>query len=235
MAEKHHRREAGTMIRINCIVEGQTEETFVKECLAPSLGQTGHFLSARCVETGRKRGKVFRGGLLSYQKARADIVAWLKHDQSAFVTTMFDYYRLPDDFPGYKFATGKQKPAEKANILESALAADICSDRFVPYIQMHEFEGLLFSDAAVMESVLKPLPRKISRVALSDIRNQYDTPEHINDGPETAPSKRLLSMYTGYDKILHGSLIASRIGLSTIQKECETFDRWIGRMQQLRT
>lgn len=221
------------MKRINCIVEGQTEETFVEACLAPSLGSNGLFISARCVETGRKGPRIYRGGLVSYQKAKADILTWIKQDPSAYVTTMFDYYRIPSEFPGFSAAQAALNPVEKAHIIEHALALDIDSPRFLPYIQMHEFEGILFSDTDVMESVLSPTLKKTSRHTLHEIRSQFETPEHINGGSETAPSKRLLSMYCGYDKVLHGSLIATRIGIDRIRSQCVNFERWIGRMSAL--
>lgn len=215
------------MTRVNCVVEGQTEETFVKDCLAPLLGSNGIFVSARCVETGRRHGRIFRGGLLGYQKAKNDILAWLQQDASAYVTTMFDYYRLPNDFPGLPQSVAVPHPIQKAQIVQRALAADINSPRFLPYIQMHEFEGILFSDTEAMEGVLSSVAKNKQSLSLSHIRGQFETPEHINCGEDTAPSKRLLSIYQGYDKVLHGSLIASRIGLDNIRRQCRHFDGWI--------
>ncbi len=61
------------MIRLNIIVEGQTEETFVNKILRPQLSVFNVFVSARCVETGRKRGRMFRGGMISYLKAQKNI------------------------------------------------------------------------------------------------------------------------------------------------------------------
>ena len=55
-------------------------------------------------------------------------------------------------------------------------------------------------------------------------RNAFSSPEHINDSPLTAPSKRIRNSCQGYDKPLHGSLLAIDIGLDTIRFECQHFN-----------
>src|SRR4051794_38026413 len=91
------------MIRLNVIVEGQTEEAFVNRVLTPHLSNLNVFPSCRCVETRRdKRAhRVYRGGLMDYQKARGDVLRWIKEDQGddARFTTMVDLYALPANFP----------------------------------------------------------------------------------------------------------------------------------------
>ena len=96
------------MIRLNIVVEGQTEETFVRGLLAPHLIGFGIAANARCVQTGRKRGRVFKGGVLSYAQLRRDLILWMKQDQArdAFFSTMVDLYHLPGDFPGYDAGRG---------------------------------------------------------------------------------------------------------------------------------
>ncbi len=122
------------MIRLNIIVEGQTEETFVNKILRPHLSVFNVFVSARCVETGRKRGRIFRGGMISYLKAQKDIELWMKEDKGddARFTTMFDFYRLPNDFPGFEEAKQKSDPYKKIEVIEEKLMADIASPRFIP-------------------------------------------------------------------------------------------------------
>lgn len=36
-----------------------------------------------------------------------------------------------------------------------------------------------------------------------------------------------------YDKVLHGSLIAKRIGLAAIRAKCPRFDAWVRRLEAL--
>ncbi len=171
MGEKCPGWKAVTMssnIRVNIIVEGPTEEIFVRNMLKEPLALSGIYINARSVEVRRKiirgakylkQGKQFtirRGGLLDFEKARSDINRWLLEDESAYLTTMFDLYALPDNFPGWDDAKRLRDPYKKVKMLEEGLKADIGDQRFIPYIQLHEFEGLLFSDIHAIDNVLKP-------------------------------------------------------------------------------
>ena len=233
-------------IRVNFIVEGQTEETFVRRILAESLAQCGVYVGgARCVETGRKPRKglnirkpgkqetIFRGGMPSYEKIKRDIHRWLDEDSKAYLTTMFDLYELSYDFPNYEAALKTQDPYIKIKILEDALKSEISNSRFVPYIQLHEFEGLLFSDVGVIDRVLKPYNEGSSLEELRRIREQFKTPEEINDGKETAPSKRILHLFKSYQKVTNGYQIAQEIGIYVIRNECPHFNEWLVNLGRL--
>ena len=144
------------MDRLLIHVEGQTEEDFVNEILAPHLYRQGYTkVGARLMGNARQRDR--RGGIRSWTSVRGDIIRHLKEDAGCMVTTMVDYYGLPQTggraWPGRETA-GSLPFAQKALTVERALSEDICrelgqgfdSERFVPYVMMHEFEGLLFSD-----------------------------------------------------------------------------------------
>jgi hypothetical protein len=231
-------------IRINIIVEGPTEEIFVRNILKEPLALIGVYANARSVEVRRRRikgsnhlksGKQFkirRGGLLDFEKARRDINKWLSEDEGAYLTTMFDLYALPDNFPEFENAKRQRDPYKKAKMLEEGLNVDIDNERFIPYIQLHEFEGLLFSDIYAIDEVLKPF-NGTNLTALKKIRQKFDTPEEINDGEETAPSKRLLNLYKLYQKPTDGLRIAQRIGLDTIRRECSHFNEWLASIEAL--
>ncbi len=227
-------------VRVNFIVEGQTEETFVRRILTESLFPCGVYVSgARSVETGRKKisglniikpGKqetIFRGGMPSFGKIKRDIERWLVEDRKAYLTTMFDLYALSNDFPKYDNATKVKDPYRKVKILEDALRTEIANSRFIPYIQLHEFEGLLFSDVKIMDDVLKPYHDSSKFEELMSIRGQFKTPEEIDDGIETAPSKRIINLFKSYQKVTYGYQVAQRIGVDTIRKECPHFNEWI--------
>lgn len=232
-------------IRVNFIVEGQTEETFVKRILSESLSNSGVFVSGvRCVETGRKRLKrpniikpgkqemIFRGGMPSFEKVKRDIEMWLDEDRKAYLTTMFDLYALSHDFPMYDSAIKATSSVQKIKIIEEAFKENISDQRFIPYIQLHEFEGLLFSNVEVIDAVLKPYHD--SRLQdLRSIKDQFKTPEEINDGVETAPSKRIISLFKSYQKVTYGYQIAQRIGIDAIRRECPHFNEWIVKLGQL--
>lgn len=220
--------------RLNIIVEGQTEETFVRDLLRDHLAACQVYLSARRVETGRnrKRSKIYRGGMTSYERAKRDIERWLSEDQQAYLTTMFDLYGLPDDFPNLAEARRQTDPYQKVKLVEDGIASDIQSRRFIPYIQLHEYEGLLFSRVEAIDEVMSIYERsKLND--LQNIRNQFNTPEEINDSATTAPSKRLSELYAAYDKVAFGVLISKRIGLETIRQECPHFSEWLSRIESL--
>ena len=137
------------MVRINVITEGQSELRFVKHVL--NLYFNGRLiLDARCVLTSKdqRSNYEYRGGMTSYERAKRDILAWLLSDPDAYVSTMFDFFCLPNDFPGYDEAMSCADHSESVKILEAALKQDILTsvpgippDRFTPYIQLHEFEA----------------------------------------------------------------------------------------------
>ena len=218
--------------RLNIIVEGQTEETFVRDLFRGHLANVGVYAVARCVVTGRKHGKTYRGGMTTYAKARRDIRRWLLEDPSAYLTTMFDLYKLPPDFPNLNQAKVLHDPCERVRQIEAAMATDIQSQRFIPYVQLYEFEGLLFSNVQIVDRILS-IHNSSQLAALEEIHTQFRTPEEINDGETTAPSKRLKSLYPGYDKVTYGPRIAQRIGLDTLRQECPHFDDWVSKLETL--
>jgi hypothetical protein len=118
--------------RANIIAEGQTEETFIRELLSPHLSERGVYVAVRRVETSRAAGRIRRGGMTRYTKAKRDIQRWLKEDSQAHLTTMFDLYGLPADFPGLGRARKVSDAYEKVSLIEEALAADIGHRRFIP-------------------------------------------------------------------------------------------------------
>ncbi len=227
------------MSRLLIHVEGVTEESFVNEVLASHLYGCGYTkVSARLVGNARQRDR--RGGIKAWSAVRKDILNHLKEDAKCLSTTMMDFYALPQT--GDRAWPGRAEAAqlafsEKAASVESALLEDICSEmgdgfeqsRFVPYVMMHEFEGLLFSDTT-------RFGQGIGRPDLSPqfqaIRDQFATPEEINDSPFTAPSKRIINLVPGYEKPLMGTLAVLEIGLDAIRQECPLFRGWIERLEQ---
>ncbi len=234
------------MIRLNVVVEGQTEETFVREMLAPHLGNYDVFARVRAVLTSRDRRHrdgvttitEYRGGLRAYGQVQGDLQRWLREDQNedARFTTMLDLYALPTDFPGYAEASGKTDPYERTRVLEEALREDIGDRRFVPYLQVHEFEALLFSDIAKLGVYF--LQHSEAIAALSSVLDECSgNPELIDDGPQTAPSRRIVGQIPGYhrQKSTVGPQVAAAIGLEAMRKRCRHFGEWLDRLEQLGT
>ena len=220
------------MNRVIAVVEGYAEQVFVRDVLAPWLGALGIGMSARLVgKPGHK------GGVVEYTRAQRDILALLKQESSTFITTMFDFYGMPSSWPGRRKA-GKTPFARKASTVEQAIFENIAATlgskfdkkRFVPYIQMHEFEALLFSHPKIIAEVVTD-----TSIAedLQKIRSAFETPEEIDDSPKKAPSKRIEKLCPSFQKPLHGVIAAQRIGIAAIRQECPHFNEWISLLEQL--
>ena len=206
------------MIRLAIVVEGETEEEFVKIVLAEHL-------RARGVEPIPilPRG---RGGNISVDRltpAMAELI-W----DFSFVTSLVDFY-------GFK---GKRSATPDA--LEQLINQDVRrlirrswdESRVFAYVQKHEFEALLFSNASCFGTVIDNIPGS-TLDALQAVRGRFETPEDINDSPATAPSKRIQGLIPHYDKRVHGPDVAKETGLDTIRKECVRFNEWLTRLESL--
>ena len=214
------------MIRVHVFVEGQSEETFVSEILQQHFSRICIYLNPILIRTGKK-GK---GGISTYGKIQWQIRQKCKEDMDAYVTTMLDVYGLPKDFPGKADALKRADISGRVEFLEAAFSEDIAQKRFIPNLLMHEFEALLFSvPSAFTEWFGETVAHK-----LQEERQGFATPEHIDDDPESAPSKRILRLCPGYQKPLHGSLIALEIGLDSIRKECSHFNQWLDNLEKLK-
>ena len=224
------------MSRILVHVEGQTEENFVNTVLAPHLYNVGYTsVSARLLGNARQRSR--RGGIRPWESVRTDILNHLTGDQATLATTMVDYYGLPGTWPGREEGGQKGTLQARAASVEQAVLVDISESlggafdrrRFVPYVVMHEFEGLLFSDP---DRFARGIGMPGISSELQAIRDEFNTPEEINDSPETHPSERIMELYAGYQKPLMGVLAAEEIGLDAIRGECPLFNSWIEELEQ---
>lgn len=227
------------MSRLLVHVEGETEESFVNEVLATHLAQCGYAsVAARLL--GNARARTHRGGIRSWPAVRRDIIGHLREDKESIATMMVDYYGLPQcgdgAWPGRSVAPSKRFEL-RAITVEQALLEDIRGGmnegfderRFVPFVLMHEFEALLFSDCVRFASAIG-WPEVAA--GLQGVREQFGTPEEIDDSPQTAPSKRIRQLVAGYDKPFMGNLAVLEIGLEKIRSECRHFDGWLTRLEQ---
>lgn len=219
------------MRKVLILVEGQTEERFVKDVLQPHLWTHGVHPEPKIVTTKRvKSGPDFKGGVTSFGKVEYDIRLLLGDTDAALVTTMIDYYGLPLDFPGQRQLRATNSAGRVAE-LEAALERHFnAGPKFSAYLMIHEFEALLFSSPATLAHVMNS-PSFQSR--MQAIRNQFPTPEDIDDDPATAPSARVLNLFPGYRKRLHGPLTVGRVGLNTIRRECAHFNNWVTNLESL--
>ena len=213
-------------IHIVVVCEGQTEETFVNRILAPEIGRRGVFVTARSI-----RGNLNGQRVLDYLRNT------LRERQDTHVTTFFDLYALPPDFPGRVEAAAHPDPLGRARKIELGFHKKVVEKaqcrpgRFFPHIQPYEFEALLFSDTAQFAREEPAWQRYVYE--LETARQSTHSPEHINDGPETHPSARLEQLRPGYNKVRHGIAVSSRIGIDRIRTECSHFNAWLARMETL--
>ncbi len=229
-----------TRLRIHC--EGPTEKNFVDEVLAPHLYPFGYTEVSAWV-AGEQRERTRRGGIRSWTETRRGIVNQLRRDAGLMVTTMVDYYGLPSSgpssWPGRAEAIHLPFP-DRAPRVENAIHSDVAAsigdgfnpDRFIPYVMMHEFEAMLFSDC---QKFAEAIGRPELAASFQEIRDGFDTPEEINDSLVTAPSKRVESLVPDYQKSVDGTAAAMEIGLTTIGQECPHFGQWLGLLERLVT
>lgn len=213
------------MDRILILVEGQTEETFVRDVLSPHLLGHAKVIIPTLVVTKRvKNGPNFKGGISSYDQVKRDLLRLVRDTGAAKVTTMLDYYALPSDFPSYS-TLPNAAPAARVQHLEQAFGADIADRRFIPYLSQHEFEALLFADPPSAAWVYE---NDAVVNHLVQVRAEFGgKPELINNSPATAPSKRVEAVFPTYQKPLHGPLASGAAGLSVLRASCPHFDAWI--------
>lgn len=228
------------MARLLIHVEGETEEMFVNEVLAPHL-YTARWEVVAAHIVGNARLRERRGGIKAWNVVRDDIMRHLKEDPGCYATTMVDFYGLPQSggkaWPG-RAAAAQLPSAQKAPHVQAQLDADIqqamgagfLAARFIPFVIMHEFEALLFSDC---EAFSRGVGRSDLRGPLQTIRDSFTTPEEINDSPITAPSKRVEALIPNYQKPFLGTLAALEVGLARIRAECPHFCAWLTRLERI--
>jgi hypothetical protein len=219
------------MKRILILVEGQTEETFVRDVLNPYLTGMEKCLIPTLVVTKRvKNGPNFKGGITSWAKVQGDLGRLFCDTNAVAVTTMFDYYGLPPQFPGM----GTRPPGSctmRVQHVEQALSATVGNNKFKPYLALHEFEALVFASLGHAGFVFND-----DRAVLNKLQRHLvgvSSPEEINENPATAPSKRIEAEFPGYQKVLQGPMAVASAGLAILRQSCPHFASWLGWLETL--
>ena len=220
------------MIRVKLVVEGLTEESFAKDVLSEVLWPRQVYLIPVLLGVPGQKG-----GRTNYARVKKDILLHLKQDRTAYCSTMLDFYGLGKGFPGTPVPPDLSN-IDKVTHLEQAIKADICElipdlrpdVRFLPYLQLHEYEGLLFSDPPAFASAIN---QPYLAQTFQQVRDSFPTPEDINDDPNAAPSKRVVQAYRSYRKVLHGTIAARGIGIEAMRRECPHFREWLRQLEAL--
>lgn len=222
------------MTEVIVFTEGQTEERFIKQVVAPLFRANLVYLKPQLLNTSQDA----KGGAVNFDRLKFNARNTLLQNPEAILTTFIDLYGLDTNFPS--FAEAKQQPDVYARtmMLETALHAAIIEhigcrpERFIPHIQPYEFEGLLFSDVEAL--VLTEPSWKNALETLKAVQSSFETPEHINNSYETKPSKRLENiLIPKYKKTRHGPLAAEKVTLIVMEQECVHFKGWMDKLRGL--
>lgn len=218
------------MKRLILICEGPTEVEFCKTILVK------HFISKEIVlQTPliKKSG----GGIIPWAGLKKQIENHLMQEKDVIVTTLIDYYGIQPKFkfPNWEEAHKLSDKDDRLTMIETAMKESVSesiSSRFIPYVQLHEFEGLLFNN---INSFIAQFDDEefINKSELEVTIEKYPNPELINDTPNNAPSYRLQRLIKGYNKIVHGSILAEEIGLSNIRSKSPRFNNWISLLENI--
>lgn len=210
------------MKRVYFVVEGQTEQEFVNTLIRPWLNGYGVFDVHPILIKTSKHG---RGGHVNAEHLMNTINGLLREtsDMDMIVTSFVDFFRIPSNMPGYEKAMQLADSVDQVAALEQSLANSINDRRFIPYIQRHEFEALVFSSNIGFEKYCNEEQyRKTASIVES-----FDNPEDINSSPDTAPSKRIKALIPLYDKVILGNVLALEIGIDSILARCPRFSAWL--------
>ena len=225
------------MARLYLFAEGRSEQTFADILLKPHLAEHGVYMhNSVLIAHAHKRQKIHRGGGRKFRAMQKDIGRFLRQDSArdVFFTSMIDLYALHEGFPGVEAAEKiRGDPYRRVAVLEEAWANETDDQRFIPHIQLHEYEAYLFTDISVLSSYYEDQEGAIGRLIRSV--SAFGSPEMIDDEPHTAPSKRLIDFFPRYadDKSTVGVQAAVRIGLPNIRSRCPHFARWVERLEGL--
>lgn len=217
------------MKRIIIVCEGPTEQEFVRDVLQPYFLPKEIYIQSPLI---KKSG----GGIVPWNVLKAQIISHLKEGES-YVTTLIDYYGIPDRFnyPNWQYSKEVVDKSKRMDFLEQAMLGEIedsLRNRFIPYFQLHEFEGLLFNNLISFESTFEPTEFK-NKNELERILDNFPNPELINDNPDTAPSKRLMRLIEGYNKIVYGAILAENIGMHNLRQKSPRFNEWITKLESI--
>ena len=215
------------MKKLIIICEGQTEQAFCDKILK------SHF-STKEIEIEYPLILHSGGGIVPWRFLKQQIDLHIETEPSAYITTFIDYYGIYNHhvFPEWEKAHVEDEKAKRMAILEAGMLDSLernIQNQFIPNIQLHEFEALVLSDRDAFDRYYSQTEMNLEGLnALCALM-----PETINDGKETAPSKRLESFIPIYNKVSDGPELTQIIGLEKIRAQCPRFNNWIKNLEEI--
>lgn len=222
------------MTQLRILVEGQTEEAFVKQSLRQHLLQYGVYVEPTLMITKRlPSGYQFRGGVGNWKQILGNL-RLLTKGSSAWISTLLDFYGLPKDFPGLEEISKRADAHEKVAALEKRFAAELNHERFVPFFVLHEFEAWLFS---APEIVAEHFGHSVLTDKIRAVAQKAGSPELINHSETTHPKARLLKLVESckefYKPASDGPTLMKKIGIDNVRAVCPHFDGWLKQLEAL--
>lgn len=215
------------MRQVHVLVEGTTEERVVLQVLQPELARDGVWLTPVVLKTRRAAGRPHnKGGVSRWSKIEPEIRALLRNPSVDLVTTMLDYYGLPADTPG-RNDVHKRDAYDRVARVETGIADAINDRRFLPFLVLHETEAWVLAAAEQLADLLD-VPKIAATLTPQVVR--CGGPELVNDGPDTAPSKRITKAWPGYRKVIDGPDALELLGLADLRAACPHLDEWLTKL-----
>ena len=216
--------------RVLIICEGETEQEFCTKILRPFFATKELFIQAPLI-------KKSMGGIVKWSELKKQITTHLVVESDVYVTILIDYYGLYSkyQFPGWDESLSIPDKNQRMDFLETEMAKDIDDSfryRFVPYFQLHEFEGLLFNELEIFHEQI-PSNELVGLQELQKTFSSYSNPEMINNNRYTSPSHRLKRIILGYNKIVYGNILAEAIGLDRMRTKSPRFNGWLQKIESL--
>lgn len=230
------------MKHLYIIAEGKTEEEFVRKVLTPHLAGFGVYVACQCVHTGETKTHPIKGGLgrvPKYKPISRVLERWVKANgnrEDVYYSTMLDLYAFPKDSesPYTEEIRSIQDEYVKIERLEAAMFEKHQNPRFIPYVQLHEFETLMLTDLDHLKIMYPDRKTYIDRLKkeIGEVNIEL-----INGGQKTAPSKRIIIATPDYEyqKSVVGPIVAEDIGICTLKRKCRHFNEWVTRLEALGT
>jgi hypothetical protein len=223
VGEKPDWGNAFPLTRLYVVSEGLTEFNFAREILAPHIEP--RWPGQITVQPINLQGHT------SYGNPKKLIKALLgKPSSEAMVTTMIDLYQLPRDFPGHSLCDGYQDARKRVEEMERFLSEDINDQRFIPYLQLHEFEALILTDVRCLTKYYPKRADGVVRLAES-LEKKYTSPEEVNR--LRPPSRRIMTVVREYQKAVFGVSAVRDLGIETVRAKCKHFDSWLRKLETL--
>lgn len=215
--------------RLHILCEGQTEENLANETLRPYFASARAYVTVSVLNTRRTAaGPNSKGGVGRWSSLERDIRLLAKDSSIDVLTTLVDYYGAPSDAPGMKNRP-RGTAYDRVAHVESAMARAVDDPRFLPHLVLHETEAWVIACAETLgELVEKP---KLSD-SLRALAERAGGPELVNDGPDTAPSKRISGLHPTYRKTRDGPDTVHLAGVEQVRLRCPHADAWFRAVEE---